>query len=214
MKVLAIFVGTPQPTLYRGKEIMTGIYKSRVNGPVGVNALNIVGDKQADLTVHGGTFKAVYAYPALHYSFWKKKRPDLSFEPGKFGENLSVEGPLEKYTYIGDRFTIGNAELEVTQPRMPCFKLGIKMGDPKFIRNFLEANITGYYFKVIKEGSFQEGDSLIKIKESPYKLSIEEVARAYFLEPDNKSLLEKIIQSPDLIKDWKFYYTNKLMAID
>ena len=128
MELLSVFVGQPREVTYRGKPVLTGIFKEKVDGPVRVGKLNLEGDRQADLRVHGGVDKAVYAYPVEHYQYWREARPDLEFGSGMFGENLSLSGVDEKTVNIGDTFRIGSAEFQVSVPRMPCFKLGIKNG--------------------------------------------------------------------------------------
>ncbi len=210
MQLHHIFIGLPKETEYNGRLVMTGIYKEEVAHPVTVKYLNIEGDKQADLKVHGGVEKAVYAYPMEHYAFWAAQRPDLEFAPGRFGENLSVSGLTEQTVHIGDEFRIGTVALRVTSPRMPCFKLGIKMGDPKFIGEFLEAQRTGFYFKVLEEGTFQPGDAIEKIGDDDYELTVEEVVRLYNADKHNTTLLKKAIQSPSLPFDWVTFFQRRL----
>ncbi|MEL6193586.1 MAG: MOSC domain-containing protein, partial [Bacteroidota bacterium] len=175
MKIEGIFLGQIKELEYNGRNVTTGIFKEAIEGPVKVTFLTIEGDKQADLSVHGGVDKAVYAYPTEHYNYWKKARPDLSFGHGTFGENLAVSGMEESSVFIGDEYQIGEVTFKVTTPRMPCFKLGLKMGDPTFIKDFLKAHKTGFYFKVLKEGLVDAGDSIQKIGDDGYGLSVEEV---------------------------------------
>ena len=133
MRVLSVNVGLPREVMWRGKPVTTGIYKAPVTGRVPIRALNLDGDRQADLRVHGGSDKAVYVYPSEFYELWSRERPELDFGPGTFGENLTTEGLLDGDVSVGDRFRVGTAELVVTQPRLPCFKLGIKMGRDEFV---------------------------------------------------------------------------------
>lgn len=209
MKLNAIFVGKPITVNFQGREVETSIYKELVTGSVKVNALNIEGDKQADLTVHGGVDKAVYTYPSEHYDFWKERRPDLTFELGTFGENLSISG-LDEKVCIGDVFQIGTTVFAITIPRMPCFKLGIKMGDSGFVRDFMKEGRNGWYFKVLKEGSIEAGNEIKKIDEDGYNLSIKEVIELYTIQKKNKTLLEKAINSPSLPQDWIDYFEVKM----
>ena len=136
MRVLSVNVGLPREVIWRGKSVTTGIYKEPVEGRVPIRALNLDGDRQADLRVHGGRDKAVYAYPSEFYELWRRERPELDFGPGQFGENLTTAGLLDEDVSVGDRFRVGTADLVVTQPRLPCFKLGIKMGRNEFVTEF------------------------------------------------------------------------------
>ena len=210
MKLLAIFAGKPVTVSHQGREITTGIYKHEVKGQVKVNTLNLEGDAQADLKVHGGPDKAVYAYPSEHYEFWKTQRPDLHFEMGKFGENLSIEGLGEDQVFVGDKFRIGSAAFTVTTPRMPCSKLGIKMEDPTFLKDFLKANRNGFYLKVITEGWIEAGNSIEKIGDDGHGLSIQDVARLYHEDKENYNLLEKATSSPSLPEDWRWFFAKNL----
>ena len=152
MKLLSVNVSPPKEVSYNGKRIKTGIFKEPVSGRTMMRRLNIDGDGQGDLSVHGGIHKAVYAYPVEHYDYWKQElgRNDLTY--GKFGENLTVEGMLEETVYIGDVFRIGDALVEVSQPRVPCFKLGMKMRDPQIVKPFLESERVGFYVRVVGRG--------------------------------------------------------------
>lgn len=213
MELLNVYVGRPRPVTYNGKLIQTGIFKELLKGEVRVTKLNLEGDQQADLKVHGGMNKAVYAYPFEHYAFWKNKFPELDFEGSAFGENLSVKGLLEEEVCIGDKFDIGSARLQVTTPRMPCFKLGIKMNNPAFIGDFLEEGRNGFYFKVLKEGIIKAGDSIKLVHRDSYGLTVDETIRAYHKERKNKKLLEKAAQSPSLPEDWKLLFEQKLLRL-
>ena len=211
MKLQSIFVGLPRTVSHQGKEVSTGIFKEEIKGVVKVNQLNIEGDQQADLTVHGGINKAVYVYAAEHYDFWKKERSDLVFSPGVFGENLSVTGlDKEDEVFIGDEFKIGTTIFAVTSPRLPCFKLGIKMNDNKFVKDFMQAERTGFYFKVLTEGQIQPGNSIEQLSSDPNKLSVRDIVRLYGVEKNNKSLLEKAVNTSALPEDWREFFQKKL----
>jgi MOSC domain-containing protein YiiM len=160
MRVISVNVGLPKDVESRGRIVRTSIWKEPVSGPVRVGALNLEGDQQSDLTVHGGPNKAVYVYPREHYEFWRREleRPDLAW--GSFGENLTIEGLLEDVVRIGDRLRIGSAEFEVTQPRMPCYKLGMRFGDDRMVRRFASSGRSGFYLAVIKEGTIAAGDGI------------------------------------------------------
>src|SRR6266568_969087 len=152
MKILSVNVGMPKEVSWQGKLVTTGIFKEPVNAPVMLRTLNLDGDRQADLTVHGGVTKAVYAYPSEHYDYWRAELPDVDLPWAAFGENLTTEGLFEKDLRIGDRFRIGSAELVVTQPRLPCYKLGIRFGRMDMLKRFLKSGRTGFYFAVTVEG--------------------------------------------------------------
>src|SRR6266513_1674066 len=157
MKVLSVNVGLPREVTWRGKRVTTGIFKKPVNMPVMMRTLNLDGDQQADLTVHGGVSKAVYAYPSEHYNYWRTELPGTDLSWGMFGENFTTEGLLEDAVYIGDRFRIGETEVMVTEPRMPCYKLGIKFGRADIIKRFLASRRTGFYVAVTREGMVGAG---------------------------------------------------------
>jgi len=213
MKLLSTYVGRPKEVPYQGKTVTTSIFKEEVFGSIKVNFLNLEGDQQSDLKVHGGTNKAVYAYPFEHYAFWEEKRSDLKFQAGLFGENLSITGLDEDSVSVGDVFRIGSVVFEATSPRLPCFKLGIKMNDPSFIRDFMQAERTGFYFKVLEEGVLEAGNAIERVSEDPYQLSIREVTRLYTVERENKALLEKAINTPSLPSDWVEFFQKKLQQL-
>jgi MOSC domain-containing protein YiiM len=158
MKLLSVNVGQPREVEWRGEAVLTSIFKKPVTGRVRVATLNIEGDRQSDLSVHGGTDKAVYAYPSEHYAFWRKELPGIEFPWGAFGENLTTEGLREEDVHIGDRLRIGNAEFAVTEPRMPCFKLAIRFDRPDIVKRFMRSGRTGFYVAVLREGDIGAGD--------------------------------------------------------
>ena len=168
VRVLSVNVGMPREVVWRGKPVTTAIYKQQVEGPGGDPlTLNLDGDRQADLRVHGGRDKAVYSYPSEFYELWSRERPELEFGPGKVGENLTTEGLLDGDVSVGDRFRVGTAELVVTQPRIPCFKLGIKMGRDEFVIEFLERGLLGFYLAVAREGEVAAGDPIVELQRDP-----------------------------------------------
>jgi MOSC domain-containing protein YiiM/GrpB-like predicted nucleotidyltransferase (UPF0157 family) len=174
MKVLSINVGLPRAVQYRGETVMTSIFKAPVAGRVRVRRLNIEGDQQSDLTVHGGTDKAVYAYPAEHYAFWREELPDVALPWGAFGENFTTEGLLEDTLHIGDSLRIGSAEFLVTQPRMPCFKLGIRFDRPDMVKRFLRSGRPGFYLSVSQEGEVGAGDPITLASRDPSAMTVTE----------------------------------------
>jgi MOSC domain-containing protein YiiM len=158
-RLLAVFVGEPQEITDGGKTVSTAIFKSRVSGPVMVRRLNLDGDRQADLSVHGGVDKAVYCYPSEHYEAWSSElRRELDY--GTFGENLTVSGLLEDSLHVDDVLVVGNAVLQVSQPRFPCFKLGIKLNDPQMVRRFQRSGRSGFYCRVLEEGTIEAGQTI------------------------------------------------------
>ena len=172
MQIVSVNVGAPRVIQRGDNQILTGIFKSPVQGPVVVRTLNLDGDKQADLKVHGGPYKAVYAYPAEHYPFWGSIYPELELPWGSFGENLTTVGMMESSMYIGDQFRVGTAILQVAQPRMPCFKLAAKFDDDEIIDTFISSGRSGIYFSVVKEGQLQAGDEMKLVHRDPIGFSI------------------------------------------
>jgi MOSC domain-containing protein YiiM len=167
MKVVSVNVGLPQEVEWKGQRVSTGIFKKPVEGRVRVRTLNLEGDRQADLTVHGGWEKAVYTYPSKGYALWRKERPELDLPWSKFGENLTTEGLLDEEVNVGDWFRIGSAEFVVTEPRLPCYKLGIKMGRDEFVAEFLERGLLGFYLAVAKQGEIGPGDEIVALSRDP-----------------------------------------------
>src|SRR4029453_9873353 len=155
------------------------IPKQPVPGRGPIRPPNPGGHRQAGLRVHGGRDKAVYAYPSEFYELWSRERPELAFGPGMFGENLTTEGLLDENVSVGDRFRVGTAELVVTQPRLPCFKLGIKVGRDEFVTEFLERGLYGFYLAVIREGDVEAGDPIVALSRDPHRFGVNEVARLY-----------------------------------
>ncbi|MEM6829214.1 MAG: MOSC domain-containing protein [Bacteroidota bacterium] len=213
MKLVSIYAGKVREVAHNGRTVPTGIFKEEVTGKVKVTKLNIAGDQQADLSVHGGVDKAVYAYPREHYDFWKKERSDLDFQPGIFGENLSITGLNEENVCVGDEYKIGSVILSVTTPRMPCFKLGIKMNDNSMIKRFMDARKNGFYFKVLTEGIIEPGDAITPVGNDGYGLTIDEVIQLYTIKKEDANLLEKAIHAPNLVEDWKVYFQKKLVQL-
>jgi len=180
MKVLSVNVGLPRIVEYNGEPVATGIYKESVGGRVKVNEFNLAGDAQADLTVHGGYFKAVYLYPSEHYEFWREQLPEMDLPFGVFGENLTTTGLLETDVKVGDRLQIGTAQFIVTQPRQPCFKLGIRFNRADIIRRFAKSGRSGFYLAIEKTGELGAGDSVNFVSRELTGESIADVVRRRF----------------------------------
>ena len=202
MKLLSIHVGLPREVEWQRRIVSTGISKEPVEGPVMMRTLNLDGDRQADLTVHGGTHKAVYVYPSEHYGYWGAELPDVELPWGAFGENFTTGGLLEDRVHIGDRFRIGEAEVVVTQPRKPCYKLGIKFGDPRIVERFLESRRSGFYLAVLREGMVEAGDSFELLGEDPHLVTVDDVYRLFLGERDD-DVLARALKVEVLPEGWK-----------
>ena len=172
MRVISVNVGTLRTIPWRGRQVQTGIFKDPIDGRVAVRSLGLEGDQQGDLKLHGGVDKAVYVYPKEHYEFWREQYPDLTIHWGMFGENLTIEGALEGAMHIGDRWRIGSAEFEIVQPREPCYKLGVKFGNPKVVKQFLASGRSGWYLKVIKEGEVGADGEIVPLRQGNQTLII------------------------------------------
>ena len=213
MKLISINVSKPKPIEYNGKIVHTGIFKEPVSGTVMLREKNIDGDGQGDLKVHGGTYKAIYGYPMEHYSHWEQQlnRNDLSY--GQFGENLTVEGMLEKEVHIGDVFEVGSdVQLQITQPRVPCFKLGYKMEMPEFPKQFLESRLVGFYFRVLAEGEITAGDTISRINVASDPMSVTEILSLRYFDTNNHEKIAKARKLPALSPSWKKDFVRILQA--
>lgn len=180
MKILSVCVGLPRIVEYHGEPAVTAIFKDQVVGKVRVGEFNLEGDRQADLTVHGGYSKAVYVYPSEHYEFWREEFPEMDLPFGMFGENLTSEGLTEKEVFIGDRFRIGTAEFIVTEPRQPCYKLGIRFGRTDIIKKFAQSGRSGFYLAIAKTGELETGDEIEFLAREQNEVSIYDVVRERF----------------------------------
>lgn len=209
MKVVSVNVGLPREVEWNGKTISTGIYKEPVDGSIALKNLNLEGDGQADLTVHGGPNMAVYVYSANHYGFWKKRLPSHELNWGAFGENLTVEGCLDDEVCIGDRFQVGTAEAQVTQPRVPCFKLGIRFGDQGMVKQFMDSGRFGFYLRVLKEGVIQAGDPIKKLSQDHAKITVSDLM-ALYQNPDRQDLLNKVVHLEALPESWRTHFEQLL----
>jgi MOSC domain-containing protein YiiM len=209
-QVVSVNVGLPREVVWRGETVETSIFKEPVTGRVAVRALNLDGDRQADLSVHGGPDKAVYVYPAEHYGYWRSTLAhDVPW--GMFGENLTVEGlPLEDAIAIGDRLRIGSAEFTVVQPRLPCFKLGIRFGDPLMVRKFLQSGRSGYYLRVTAAGELGVGDEIAVFDRHPGRVSVAEVTRVFTRARDDVDALHRLLAVDALPEGWRSFFEGSL----
>ena len=210
MRLISVNVGLPRPVPYQDGIVSTGIYKEPVAGPVWVRRLNLDGDGQADLKVHGGEHKAVYAYPLEHYAFWSRElgRNDLGY--GQFGENLTVERLLEEQMNIGDVYRIGKALLQVSQPRAPCFKLGIRMGDAGFVARFAAANRTGFYLRVLEEGRVAAGDAIVLAERAKDSVSVSSAFRLRHGTGGTRAEYERAARVSAFSPGWRMAFEKRL----
>jgi MOSC domain-containing protein YiiM len=209
MKLISLNVARPQLALYKGATISTGIFKKAVTGPVLLRTLNLDGDRQADLAVHGGPYKAVYGYPSEHYDFWRHELFGVTLPWGMFGENFTTEGLSESDLHIGDRLQVGTAVIMVRQPRIPCYKLAVKFHRSDILARFLRSGRSGFYFSVEQEGIVAAGDSFEFLSREPQAINISEMNRLFAEDKYNASLLEKAIASPALPEDWRDYFRKR-----
>ncbi|BDI19298.1 molybdenum cofactor biosynthesis protein [Nostoc cf. commune SO-36] len=214
MKLISVNVGLPREVSWKGKAVRTGIFKEPVNARVMVRELNLDGDGQADLTVHGGVDKAVYVYPFEHYDYWRSELPDTELTLGIFGENFTVTGFKEEEINIGDRFKIGSVELMVTQPRLPCYKLGIRFGRPDMVKRFLASRCTGFYFRVLQEGEVVAGDTLELMSRDTNNITVADITQLYVREQNNPELLHRATQLEALPESWRDYFQEQIRRQD
>jgi MOSC domain-containing protein YiiM len=214
MRVVALSVGLPREVEWDGHTVLTSIFKEPVDRRLRVSTLNLDGDRQSDLTVHGGVDKAVYAYPAEHYEYWRRELPGMDLPLAVFGENLTIEGLLEGDVRIGDRFRVGSAEFVVTQPRLPCYKLGIRLGRMDIIKRFLQSGRTGFYFAVATEGDVGPGDPIERIARAAEPLTVADVVNLYTVDAKNQDLLRRATQSSALPQSWRDHFRKRLREPD
>ena len=210
MKIISVNVGTPRLVLWNGEPVSTGIFKEPVAGRVMMRTLNLDGDRQADLSVHGGPEKAVYVYPSEHYEFWKRELPDMDLPWGVFGENLTTSGLFETEINIGDKFRVGTAEVMVTQPRMPCYKLGIRFGRADILKRFLLSERSGFYLSVFKEGEVGAGDEFQLLEKNASGVRVVNVTRLYGTDKQNVALMRHAIATEALPASWREYFRKRL----
>jgi len=214
VRIVSVNAGLPRQVEWRGKAVTTSIFKTPVAGRVPVARLNIAGDRQSDLSVHGGADKAIYAYPSEHYEFWRNELPGTDLPYAAFGENLTTEGLREEGVHIGDRFRAGSAEFMVTQPRMPCFKLGIRFNRPDIVKRFLRSGRTGFYLAVLREGEIGAGDSIEPVALDDSQITVADVVALYAADDANQDLLRRASESAALPESWREYFRERLWKPD
>ncbi len=203
MKLLSVNVSLPKELPYKGKAIRTGIYKEPVQGRVKLRSLNLDGDGQADLVGHGGIYKAVHVYSIENYDYWKRELGRDDFSYGQFGENFTVERMLEDNVHVGDVFRVGAAVVEVTQPRVPCFKLAMKMGMPEFLKVFMPSERVGFYFRVLEEGEVGAGDALERVKVGPEQMTVREMFHLLYFAKQKLEGARKALRIPAMSPSWR-----------
>jgi len=213
MSVVSVNVGLPREVVWQGKTVLTSIFKEPVAGRVAVRRLNLDGDRQADLTVHGGKNKAVYAYPSEYYSYWRAEFPNMHLPWSMFGENLTLAGLVDDTVHIGDSFRVGSAILAVTQPRLPCYKLGIKFGRDDMLKRFLDSGLTGFYFAVLEEGEVAAGDPVTLLEHDEHEIKVSDITRLYKSEKHNLALLQRALQVQALPEGWRRHFQQRIAKI-
>jgi len=214
MKIISLNIGKPQLVMVNEQPVSTGIFKKPIADRVMLRTLNLDGDRQADLSVHGGPYKAVYVYPSEHYLFWKHELPEMELPWGMFGENLTTTGLLETETHIGDRFRVGSAEVKVTQPRMPCYKLAIRFERNDIIKRFLVSERTGFYLSVLKEGEVGAGDEFELLERNTSDVRVVDVVRLYSSDKRDLDLLRRAIASESLPNNWREHFRERLRKLN
>ena len=213
MSVVSVNVGLPREVVWQGKTVLTSIFKEPVAGRVAVRRLNLDGDRQADLTVHGGKNKAVYAYPSEYYSYWRAEFPNMHLPWSMFGENLTLAGLVDDTVHIGDHFRVGSAILTVTQPRLPCYKLGIKFGRDDMLKRFLDSGLTGFYFAVLEEGEVAAGDPITLLDRDEHEIKVSDITRLYKSDKHNLALLQRALQVQALPEGWRRQFRQRIAKI-
>ena len=215
MKLLSVNCGMPREVMWRGRTVTTAIYKEPVRGRVALHKLNLDGDRQADLSVHGGAFKAVYCYPAMHYDYWKAELSGRELPIGIFGENFTIEGLVEDFVHVGDRFSIGSAEVVVTQPRLPCYKLGVRFESDQMVKRFLASRRMGFYVAVLREGEVGAGDKITMIGRDRNSVPRSWITRLYVAKQytiEDIAAIKQMLNAAALPESWKEYFQQRLQS--
>ena len=228
MKLISVNTGMPREVSWHGRMVTTAIYKEPARGRVALRKLNLDGDRQADLTVHGGEHKAVYCYSLSHYDYWKKELPGRELPMGMFGENFTIDDDgsgllggqalpggqgLEESVHLGDRFSVGTAEVAVTQPRLPCYKLGVRFGSDDMVKRFLASGRTGFYLAVTREGEVGADDDIKTTNRDPNGVPVSEITRLYLAKRyahDDAASVHRALRVAALPESWKEYFRERL----
>jgi len=210
MKLLSVNVSLGQEVPYKGKTVTTGIFKKPVNGRVMLRTLNLDGDRQVDLKGHGGPFKAVCVYSIEQYEYWQKELGRDDFSHGQFGENFTVDEMPDDKTHVGDVFRVGNTLVQVTQPRVPCYRLGIKMGSSEFVKRFLQSNRVGFYMRVLQEGEVGAGDLIELVETDAQRMTVEQMNRLLYFDPKNVDDAKRALCIDALSPGWRGSFEQRL----
>jgi MOSC domain-containing protein YiiM len=216
MRIVSLNVGLPREVAWHGRRVMTGIYKEPVEGRIAVRKLNLDGNRQADLSVHGGAAKAVYCYPHEHYEYWQDVLDRRDLPSGMFGENFTTSGLNEECVHLGDEFAIGTARFVVTQPRMPCYKLGIRFGSDSMVKAFLSSGRSGFYLEVTTEGDAAAGDPIVRVSRQPAAVRVADFARLYLSKRygrGERAIAERALTVTALPESWKEYLRRRLQPV-
>jgi MOSC domain-containing protein YiiM len=216
INLVSVNCGLPRQVLWHGRSVTTSIYKEPVKGRVALRTLNLDGDRQADLSVHGGLSKAVYCYPAAHYEYWKKELPGRELPLGSFGENFTVAGLVEDSVHIGDRFAVGSAEVVVTEPRLPCYKLGVRFESDEMVKRFLASRRSGFYVAVVREGEVGAGDKIVLTSREPISVPVPWITRLYVAKRYNAADIadvQRVLRTRALPDSWKEYFRERLASV-
>ena len=216
MKVISVNTGLPRNVTWHGRSVSTGIFKEPVNKRVALRKLNLDGDGQADLTVHGGEYKAVYCYPLEHYEYWKSELPGRELPMGVFGENFTLDSSPEESVHLGDRFSVGSAEVVVTQPRLPCYKLGIRFESDDMVRRFFLSGRSGFYLAVTREGEVGAGDEMRLLSREANGVPVSEITRLYAEKRYGSAEVASVrraLRVAALPESWKEYFRERLERI-
>jgi len=210
MRTVSVNVGLPQEVVWKGIAVETAIFKEPIAGAVRIGQLNLAGDQQADVTVHGGAEKAVYAYPVEHYEYWRRQLPNAVLSWGAFGENLTTEGLGEETLCIGDLLSVGSAILRVTQPRMPCYKLELRFNRDDMIKRFLVSGRSGFYFSVIEPGDVGAESKIEILNRDPEGVTVSDILRLYLGQTRDPELLLRATNVASLPENWRTQLLLKL----
>lgn len=202
MSILSINVSPPKDVPFGNKTLTTGIYKEPIAGRVMLHSMNLAGDGQADLVAHGGTYKAAYVYSYDNYGFWSAQLDRDDFTYGQFGENFTVAGLLDTDVLVGSIYRIGDALVQVTQPRVPCFKLAHKMGIPTFVKQFMQAQRTGFYLRVLEEGEVGVGDTFELVTPDPVGMSVYDIFHLLYFDKTNVEQAKRALDIDGMSPGW------------